>query len=54
MWTASIQYNSAAYKEIDVWYSPRLMDFAVRLVDFTLYLPDGQVKVLGEFFFLVN
>ena len=31
--------------------SPRLVDFAVRLVDFILYLPDRQVKVLGEFFF---
>ena len=32
--------------------SPGLVDFAVGLVDFTLHLPDGKVKVLGEFFFL--
>ena len=30
--------------------SPRLVDFAVGLVDFILHLPDGEVKVLGEFF----
>ena len=31
--------------------SPGLVDFAVRLVDFTLNLPKGQVKALGEIFF---
>ena len=29
--------------------SPRQVDFAVGLVDFNRHLPDGQVKVLGEF-----
>ena len=28
--------------------SPWLVDFALGLVDCVLYLPDGQVKVLGE------
>ena len=28
-----------------------LVDFAVGLVDFTLNLPEGQVKGLGEIFF---
>ena len=27
--------------------SPRLVDFAVGLVDFILNFPDGQVEVLG-------
>ena len=31
--------------------SPRLVDFAVGLVDFTLNLPNGQVKVLWEIVF---
>ena len=31
--------------------SPWLVDFAVGLVDFTLNLPEGQVKALGEIFF---
>ena len=33
-----------------VYYSPRLVDFAVGLVDFTHSLPEGQVKVFGEIF----
>ena len=28
--------------------SPRLVDFAVRLVNFVLNLPDGQVLAFGE------
>ena len=32
-------------------YSPGLVDFPVSLVDLILYLPDWQVKVLGEYFF---
>ena len=35
--------------------SPGLLDFVVRLVEFTLYLPDSQVKVFGEIFLkLIN
>ena len=34
--------------------SPGLVDFAVRLVDLTLNLPDRQVTVLGEFVFCGN
>ena len=30
---------------------PGLVDFVVGLVDFILYLPGGQVKVLGVFLF---
>ena len=29
--------------------SPGLVDFAIRLVNFVLNLPDGQVKFLEEF-----
>ena len=29
---------------------PGLVNFAVGLMDFILHLPEGQVKVLGEFF----
>ena len=31
--------------------SPGQVDFAVRLVNFILHLPDRQVEVLGEFVF---
>ena len=31
--------------------SPGLVDFPVGLVDFTLYLPYGEVKVLADVFF---
>ena len=34
--------------------SPGLVDFVVGLVNFILHLPDGQVKVLGEFFEEIN
>ena len=34
--------------------SPGLVDFAVGLVHFILHLPDGQVKVLIEFFEKIN
>ena len=30
--------------------SPGLVDFMVGLVEFILYLPDGQVKDFGEIF----
>ena len=30
--------------------SPRLVDFVFELVEFILYLPDGQVKVFGKIF----
>ena len=30
--------------------SPWLVDFVVGLEEFILHLPDGQVKVFGEFF----
>ena len=32
----------------------KLMSESPRLVDFILHLPDGQVKVLGEFFQEIN
>ena len=34
--------------------SPGLVDFVVGLLEFILYLPDGQVKVAGKFFFEIN
>ena len=34
--------------------SPGLVDFKVGLVEFILHLPDGQVKVFGNFFFGIN
>lgn len=30
--------------------SPKQLDFALGLGDFILYLPDGQITVVGEFF----
>ena len=30
-------------------YSPRLLDFAIRLVNSVVNLPDGQVKFFEEF-----
>ena len=42
-----MQFESQGTKKV-VSKSPWLVDFAVGLVDFTLNLPEGRVKVLGE------
>ena len=39
--------NQRAKKVVSI--SPGLVDFAIGLVNFELYLPDGQVKFFEEF-----
>ena len=44
----NVQYTQCKKKLMSD--SPRPVNFIVRLVDFTLQLPEGQVNVLGKLF----